>query len=159
MRRYLSRALTIISLTVSLALMTFPAFSGEKSSFNLGHSNGLAMAGYDVMSYWRGGKPMEGSADHSFEYDGATWVFTSKANLDAFAAEPEKYAPQFGGFCTYAASKGYTADVDPFAWQIWQDKLYLNYSPQVQRIWSNDLESNVAKGNANWPSLDPKTAN
>ena len=155
----LSKVLKSTLLTVSLLMVSLTAVSGEKSSFNLGHSNGLAMDGYDVMSYWIGGEPVKGSEEFSFEYDGAKWIFVSEANRDAFAADPEKYAPQFGGFCAYAASKSYLADVDPFAWQIWQDKLYLNYSPQVQRIWGNDLEANVVKGNENWPSLDPETAN
>lgn len=130
-------------------------FAADKTSFNLGYFNGLALNGYDAMSYWRGGVPLKGSESFKLEYGGATWVFSSAQNLEAFAAEPEKYAPQYGGFCAYAAAQGQLSDVDPFAWRIWNNRLYLNYSPRVRRIWANEIDANIDKGNRNWPELNP----
>lgn len=139
-----------------LALSTaHSAFAAEKTSFNLGHSNDLAMDGYDVMSYWQGGKPVKGDEQYRYEYGGATWLFVSQQHLETFASSPAKYAPQFGGHCAYAASRGYLADVDPFAWRIWDKQLYLNYSPGVQRMWAGSIDANITKGNDNWPRIDP----
>ncbi|MEM8647732.1 MAG: YHS domain-containing (seleno)protein, partial [Pseudomonadota bacterium] len=120
---------------------------------NLGHFNKLAMNGYDVMTYWRGGKPLEGKKEISASYNGATWVFISEENRARFLENPAKYAPQYGGYCAYAASRNAVADVDPFAWRIWKDKLYLNYSSRVRRQWASDIDENIAKANKFWPKL------
>lgn len=123
----------------------------QSPDINPGHFNKLAMNGYDVMTYWRGGKPQEGTRDISFQYKGATWVFVSEENRETFAANPEKFAPQYGGYCAYAASFGKVADVDPFAWRIYKDRLYLNYSPRVRRTWANRIDENITKADAVWP--------
>ena len=99
------------------------------------------------------GKPVEGSKAYSFEWNGATWRFASAAHRDLFAQAPEKYAPQYGGYCAWAVSQGYTADIDPEAWKIEDGRLFLNYSLEVQKKWAADLPGNVAKGDANWPKL------
>ena len=72
---------------------------------------------------------------------------------DAFAAQPEKYAPQFGGYCAWAVSQGYTASIDPEAWTIYEGKLYLNYSKGVRDEWAQDIPGNIAKGENNWPKV------
>jgi len=142
--------LFLMSLNVAVAAPNAWAASPE---VNLGHFNGLAMNGYDVMSYWQDGNPQKGNPEISAEYNGATWVFQNDGNRQAFLSAPEKYAPQFGGYCAYAASQNAVADVDPFAWRIWNDKLYLNYSPQVRRIWATDIDANIEKANGYWPDL------
>ena len=83
----------------------------------------------------------------------STYRFASAANRDAFAKEPDRYLPQFGGFCAYAVSRGYTADIDPLAWRIVDGKLYLNYSRRAQAKWEEDVPGNITKGHANWPAL------
>ncbi len=139
---------------VLLALVWLAAPSlaaAESPAVNLGHFNKLAMNGYDVISYWQGGDPTEGNPEISAEYNGATWIFVSKENRDRFLADPAAYAPQYGGYCAYAASRGYVADVDPYAWRIYGDKLYLNYSPRVRRMWASDIDANIEKADAIWP--------
>jgi hypothetical protein len=84
---------------------------------------------------------------------GATWQFASADSRDSFAADPRKFAPQYGGYCAWAVSRGYTADTDPEAWKIIDGKLYLNYSKSVQRKWETDIPGNVAKADGNWPGL------
>ena len=113
----------------------------------------LAVSGYDAVAYFREGKPVEGSSDHEFEWNGATWRFTSAANLAAFKADPEAYAPRYGGYCAWAVSQGYTASTDPTAWRIVDGRLYLNYSHDVQRRWEQDIPGNIAKGDGNWPGV------
>ncbi len=114
---------------------------------------GLAIRGYDPVAYFTEGKPVKGKADFTHSYEGTTWRFASAANRDAFAADPLRYAPQYGGYCAYAVSQGYTASIDPDAWRIVDDKLYLNYSKSVQRRWERDVPGNIAKADTNWPQL------
>ncbi len=149
---------TIHDVVVSLFL-TFTVLFGAtplgaaSPEVNLGHFNGLAMNGYDVMSYWRGGDPQKGDPGISADYKGATWVFLNDENRQEFLSDPDRFAPQFGGYCAYAASQNAVADVDPIAWRIWDDKLYLNYSIEVRRIWANRIDENIAKANGYWPDL------
>ena len=112
-----------------------------------------AVQGYDVMAYWNKGEPEKGNPEISFEYDGASWHFVSVENRDKFAAEPEKYAPQYGGYCAYAAAKGSVVSIDVNAWSIHDDKLYLNYNRAVSAIWSLDKAGYIVKADANWPKI------
>jgi YHS domain-containing protein len=114
---------------------------------------GKAIKGYDPVAYFTQGKPVEGDADFAYEWNDAKWYFASKQHLEAFMSNPEKYAPQYGGYCAWAVSNGYTAKIDPNAWRIVDDKLYLNYNKSVQEKWQQDIAGNVAKADKNWPSL------
>lgn len=115
--------------------------------------NGVAVRGTDVVAYFTQGRPVQGRPEFSYEWHGATWRFASAANRDRFAADPEHYAPAYGGFCAFAVSEGATAPIDPQAWRIVDGRLYLNYSPSVQRQWAQDIPGRIARGNANWPRL------
>ena len=114
---------------------------------------GWAAEGYDVVAYFRDSKPVEGNSDFSHEWSGVKWRFSSAENRDLFAADPEKYAPQYGGYCAYAVSQGYTASVVPEAWSIVDDKLYLNYSKGVRSIWEKDIPGYIDGANKNWPGI------
>lgn len=114
---------------------------------------GVAIDGYDPVAYFSEGRPVEGSKEWSHDWNGATWRFASAANRDLFAKEPERYAPQYGGYCAWAVANGYTADIEPEAWTIRDGKLYLNYSLQVRDKWMGDVPGHIAKGDANWPKL------
>lgn len=114
---------------------------------------GVALEGYDPVAYFTQQKPVAGDPGITHAWGGATYRFASTANRDAFAKNPTRYAPQFGGYCAWAVSQGYTAPIDPAAWKVVDDKLYLNYSPSVQRQWEADQANLIRKGNANWPRL------
>nr|WP_275426979.1 YHS domain-containing (seleno)protein [Vibrio astriarenae] len=114
---------------------------------------GKAIKGYDPVAYFTEGKAVEGDSDFQYEWNGADWYFSSQENLDRFVGNPERYAPQYGGYCAWAVSKGYTAKIDPHAWSVVDGKLYLNYNKSVQSTWQQDIAGNIAKGDANWPSL------
>lgn len=116
---------------------------------------GNAIRGYDPVAYFSQGKPLKGDSNFSHKWRGATWRFASAANRDKFAASPEKYAPQYGGYCAWAVSQGYTASTDPQAWKIVDGKLYLNYSKSVQKQWiEGGIPRLIAAGDANWPKLE-----
>ena len=132
-------------------LAALPA--GALSPINKTTFGGVAIDGWDPVAYFLDGKPVEGRREHSVEWNGATWRFASAAHRELFVQAPEKYAPQYGGYCAWAVSQGYTAGIDPEAWRIENGRLYLNYSPEVQKKWAADIPGNVAKGDANWPNL------
>ncbi len=115
--------------------------------------DGLAIRGYDPVAYFTEGAPRRGSAEHSVQWGGAEWRFASAANRDAFLADPDAYAPQYGGYCAWAVSQGYTASIDPEAWAIVEGRLYLNYSARIQRRWASDIPGHIAAADTNWPAL------
>lgn len=115
--------------------------------------SGGAIRGYDPVAYFTEKRPVKGEMAFSHEWKGAVWRFSSARNLALFRAAPGKYAPRYGGYCAYAVSRGYTASIDPDAWRIVKGKLYLNYSPGVQRFWEADIPRNVRRADQNWPGL------
>jgi YHS domain-containing protein len=115
--------------------------------------NGLAIHGTDPVAYFTEGAAVTGSPEYTYDWGNATWQFASAENRDLFAANPQQYAPQYGGFCAWAVSQGYTASIDPNAWRIVEGRLYLNYSPGVQRQWEQDIPGNISRADANWPGL------
>ena len=144
------RAVTPTLLAVALVLATSAA-SAVEPVFST--STGGAIRGYDPVAYFTEGRPVEGESAHRFEWMGATWYFASAENRDAFEANPEKYAPRYGGYCAWAVSQGYTASIVPEAWRIVDGTLYLNYSLSVRERWVKDIPGNIAKADVNWPRL------
>lgn len=114
---------------------------------------GTALKGYDPVAYFKESRPVKGRDEFRHDWMGAKWYFASAANRDEFARNPEKFAPQFGGYCAWAVANGYTANIDPEAWRIVDGKLYLNYSKDVQKKWEADIPGFIKKGNENWPKL------
>ena len=135
-------ALISVPLGVQQAMATEPVYQSWR---------GTAIDGTDPVAYFTQNRPVEGDSDITHDWNGATWRFSSEANRAAFIENPEKYAPQYGGYCAWAVSKGYTASTDPEAWKIVDGKLYLNYSKSVQSQWEQDIPGNIASGDKNWP--------
>ncbi len=114
-------------------------------------SGGVALRGYDPVSYFNEGAPLQGSGEHVFNGSDATWHFSSAANRDQFAANPERFAPQFGGFCAFAVSKGFTADPDPEAWHINDGALFVFADTKVRDDWLAGLEDgSLQQSQTNW---------
>jgi YHS domain-containing protein len=116
----------------------------------------VALKGFDTVAYFTEQAPVEGSAQYSFLWNGAKWYFSSAENMEKFKANPEQFAPQFGGYCSWAVSKGYTADGDPNAWNIVGGKLYLNYNPEVKKLWEAEQEKRIRDGEKNWQEFKKK---
>ncbi len=143
--------LAIALFVAILSFSTIQTASAEKLYYST--LFGTAIEGYDVVAYFTDGKPVEGSKDHSVEWKGADWYFASDEHKKMFEADPEKYAPQYGGYCAWAVSQGYTASTVPEAWKIVDDKLYLNYSKGVQSTWEEDIPGNIKLAETNWPGI------
>ncbi len=116
-------------------------------------TNSRAVSGYDTVAYFTEGTAVKGKKEFSTEYMGAEWRFSTQANLDAFLAGPTKYAPQYGGYCAWAAARGYTASGDPKEWKIVEGKLYLNYDARVKAKWEKDIPGFIEKANKVFPTL------
>jgi YHS domain-containing protein len=114
---------------------------------------GAAIHGYDPVAYFTEGRPVEGSRQFTHQWKGATWRFASAANRERFAQAPEKFAPQYGGYCAYGVANGYAVKIDPQAWSVVDGKLYLNYSLAVREDWKKDVPGYVRKADANWPGI------
>jgi len=113
----------------------------------------LAVSGHDPVAYFTQGKPVKGNSEFSFDYQGVEWRFSSLENMQAFKAAPDEYAPQYGGYCAWAVSQGYTASADPDNWRIVDGKLYLNFNDSVQQDWEADIPGFIKLANENWPKL------
>ena len=109
-----------------------------------------AIRGYDPVAYFNDGGPKKGKSSLSVTHGGGVYHFANEANRDAFKADPERYAPQYGGYCAYAMSKGFVVSTDPNAWHIKDDKLYLNYSLGVRKTWLKKRDEYIVKADTNW---------
>ena len=142
----------------TVALILAAVFGANAQKNEVYAPKGNAINGYDPVAFFTMSKPVMGSDDYTFMYKDVKWKFSSKENRDAFQANPEHYAPQYGGYCAFAIALNQIADIDPDKWAIVDNKLYLNNSFISQTLWSFDKTGNIARGDHNWP-LVPKLGN
>ena len=118
--------------------------------------SGKAIRGYDPVAYFSEGKPVKGNEKLVYSWNNADWYFSSQQNLDLFKANPEKYVPQYGGYCAYGLSEGHKAPTDAEAWTIEDGKLYLNYNTDVRKMWIKEKKERIEKADKNWPEVKDK---
>jgi len=138
---------------LSLLLLLFSLPVRAESDIYTGYFSDLAISGYDSVAYFTEGKPVEGNEKFSLNYKGAQWQFSSQANLEAFTLAPDKYAPQYGGYCAWAVAHDNTAKGEPDQWYIHEGKLYLNYNADIREKWLKDKEALIKRANVNWPTV------
>lgn len=137
-------------LLLSFTVFVLTASAQEKPIFA---TKAGAIKGYDPVAYFKEGKPVKGDGEQKLEWKGATWYFSSEENKNLFEANPEDYAPQYGGYCAYGVAKGGLYKIEPEAWKIVDGKLYLNYSFKFQKEWEEDIPGYITEANKNWPEL------
>lgn len=150
------RHLMLLGIGGALAFLVAPhamLAQAKKAPVFADFSPKLALDGHDAVAYFKAGKPVKGSPEHGLTWNGATWRFASAENKAAFEASPQTFAPQYGGYCAWAVSQGYTAKGDPNTWRIVDGKLYLNYNASVQKDWEKDIPGRIAKADKNWPAV------
>lgn len=143
-------AVLLVATSIAGAASAFDPSSPEPVNLD---PNGVTLKGYDPVAYYTEGAPTPGDASIVAEYNGAIYHFASTDNRDAFAANPGEYAPAYGGFCAMAMSLGYKVDIDPTAWKIVGDQLYVQASPRAAEVWQKDIPGNIAKANDFWPKV------
>ena len=146
------RGTALVALILGAALAAIPAAAKDEDAIFTTRGN-LAIRGYDPVAYFTEGKAVKGSRDFSHDWQGATWRFSSAGNRDRFAADPEMYAPQYGGYCAWAVSRDYTAPTDPDAFTLVNGKLYLNYNRKIMEQWLEDRDANIESADRNWPAV------
>lgn len=149
MKLHCSRGRILISfLFVSLLLTGFSTTAIGKSAVNE-----IAIKGYDTVAYFQAGKALKGDQSFAFQWHDLTWHFLNQENLNLFKTNPEKYAPQYDGFCAWAMTEERKAITDPEVWKVVDGKLYLNCSMAAYEKWSRDIPGNIKKADINWLKL------
>lgn len=128
-----------------------PAFAIDE--INTTFIGNLAVEGYDTVAYFTENRPVRGQKQFSHQWKNATWRFSSAENLAAFKADPERYVPQYGGYCAYAVSQNYTASIEPDQFAVFNDKLYLNYDKKTRTKWLMNRDGYIKEADKNWPIL------
>lgn len=136
-----------------MAAEAINTFGKNTPLFGNPERTGVAIRGYDTVSYFTENKAQPGKDEFVTEWKGARWKFTSRANLELFKANPDKFAPQYGGYCAYGASKGYLVKVEPDQFAVLDGKLYLNYDADVQKKWSADPKGYIKAADENFVNL------
>ena len=139
---------------IGLLALASVAQAGEL--VNVSGASEIALNGYDTVAFFTDSKPTHGDPSISSKYQGAKYLFSSKDNKKLFEANPSKYAPQNGGFCTYGVSVGALFPVDINTWQVRNNKLYLNLNPAILEVFNKDFDKNVSKAEKKWPKLVAK---
>ncbi|TAG48830.1 MAG: tat pathway signal sequence domain protein [Betaproteobacteria bacterium] len=137
------------------ALIAITATVAFAQSQNI-DSKGVAIKGFDPVSYFVDAKPSQGMEKFMAKHEGATYLFSSEKNRDLFIAQPAKYTPQYGGFCAFGAAKGGKFEIDPIAYTVVDNKLYLNKNKNVQKLWTADVPGFISQADRNWPQLSKK---
>jgi YHS domain-containing protein len=116
-------------------------------------STGLALRGYDPVTYQTAGAPQPGDFNITAEHEGAVYRFVNEENKKAFLADPAKYAPQYGGYCAFGTAMGRKFDGDPNVWKVVGGKLYLNLAPKIAELWTADMKGKIMAADEKWPAI------
>lgn len=146
MKKSVVAVLTVLSFAFNLSAQKSEVFTT---------SNG-AIRGYDAVAYFTQGKAVKGDTQFRYQWKQADWFFSSRQNLDSFRANPERYAPQYGGYCAFGMADGHKAPTDPEAFSIMNDKLYFNYNKNVQVLWKKKTAEYIQTADKNWPTIKNK---
>lgn len=142
-------SLIVIAIVFAKANRISPLSWGH-DAVNTGMMNSEAINGYDAVAFFTEGTAKKGNSEFTYHWNDADWHFSNKENMETFAANSEKYAPQYGGYCAFAISKGFTANCGAESFEILNDKLYLFSDDEVKAEWLNDQANNIETGDANW---------
>lgn len=161
MKRNFTSALAFSILTLvpsAAAFVSAPAVAGVTGSTSDLNTDeqGLALRGYDPVAYFEDGKPTPGANAFSASFGGARYLFASEAHRAAFLADPQRYLPEFGGFCAVGTAFGEKVDTDPETGKVVNGKLYLNNSAKALQLFDSDQAGIIAKANTNWPTVKEK---
>ncbi|MBL4836620.1 MAG: YHS domain-containing protein [Kordiimonadaceae bacterium] len=143
------RILALIGIVFSFASASF----ADEKQISTGFFSNKAVSGYDTVAYFTDSKAVKGKKKFKTEYQGADWFFASQENLDFFLKEPEKYAPQFGGYCAFGLAMGHAVSSDPQQWKIVDGKLYLNYNAGVKERWEENIPELIADAISEYPKV------
>ena len=143
-RQFLATASLASVLAAKPALAHLPVFFT---------TSGLALGGYDTVSFFSQSGPRRGRRDIAIMWKGAIWYFAHPAHLDLFEADPWAFAPRYGGYCAYSVSQGALKGGDPRAWRIEAGRLYVTANRNARSVWLKDVHAHIARADAAWPDI------
>ncbi|MGH6952000.1 MAG: YHS domain-containing (seleno)protein [Vitreimonas sp.] len=146
------KLLTALAFALVPLALAPPAYA-ERAPVYTGMFSRVAVGGYDPVAYFTDGRPVRGSSQFRISHQGYEYRFASAEHLAAFRANPARYTLQYGGYCAWAVSQGYTASGDPNHWRIVDGRLHLNYNAEIQRRWEGDIPGHISRAEANWPGV------
>jgi len=149
MRRSYS-AIGAVAFAFLLILLIAPASFGQSSA---GASIRVALKGHDPVAYFTEKRPVRGAPDISYDWDGARYLFSSTKHRSAFVADPDRYAPRYGGYCAGGMSLGRKAEADPKLWKVVDGKLYVFASTRAKETLQKDPAGTIERGGRNWKQL------
>jgi len=138
-------------LILGIVLMT--VLGGYAQKGEIFTSEGKAIKGYDPVAFFTQSMPVKGDENFQYNWKKSTWLFSSKENLEKFKADPEKYTPQYGGYCAYGTSEGHKAPTQADTWTILDNKLYFNYNRKVKELWIPNQLALIHKADSLWPVI------
>lgn len=141
----------LLSIFLAVLLVSESSYAQDVKFYSI---KGTAINGYDAVAYFFQNKEVAGTDSYSTDWSGSKWKFVSQSNLDSFVLAPEKYAPQYGGFCAYGTSENHLSPTDSKAWTIVNGKLYLNYNLDVRKLWIKDTARRIKAADGYWPALN-----
>ena len=127
--------------------------SGDQKGPEIFQKGGYAIGGYDPVAFFTEKQPVKGESRYPFQWKEATWLFASQANLDSFKNAPEKFAPQYGGYCAYGTAEGHKAPTEADTWTLVDGKLYFNYNQKVKQSWLKDQSRYIEQADINWEKI------
>jgi YHS domain-containing protein len=136
-----------------LVMAVISASTFAQTSKNAKHINtekSVAIQGYDPVAYFESSKATKGTKEITTTFQDAVYYFATESNKTTFLKNPSQYIPEFGGFCAYGMSEGHEAPIQPEAFTIVDNKLYLNYSLKAKELWLKDQKNRIQKANENW---------
>jgi hypothetical protein len=162
MKTWRSRVSTAIVAGFALIAATLAIYGGilpvqaKGGEVYTGMLSDAGAGGYDVVAFFREGKPVVGNTNFTHVWRGATWRFSSASYRAAFVADPAAFAPAYGGHCAWAAANGYKASGDPLQWRIVDGRLFLNYNAEVKTRWEANIPGFITSADQNWITLAKK---
>ncbi|MCH9780349.1 MAG: YHS domain-containing protein [Alphaproteobacteria bacterium] len=135
------------------SFLPFLSSNAQSASVYVGFLSSYGAGGYDVVAYHTESAAVPGNNSYVAEWNGAKWRFKSEQNKEKFVANPEKYAPKYGGYCAWAVAQGYLARGNPSNWTVHNGDLYLNYNRSIQNSWEADKDGFITKSESNWPNV------
>jgi YHS domain-containing protein len=143
--------------TISTGILAlFILFNAHAQKSEVYVADGKAIKGYDPVAFFTESRPVMGRDSLTFSWNGATWYFADRRHLESFQSMPERYAPQYGGYCAYGTAQGHKAPTQVDTWSIYDGKLYFNYNQKVKEEWSKDRPAMIRKADENWTKIKDK---
>lgn len=152
MLKAITTALAGLAISATLLVSAFAAGVDVNAT-----TTGLALRGYDPVAYFTTGAPTAGDFQITASHNGATYRFASEENKALFVADPEAYAPAYGGYCAFGTAMGFKIDGDPHLWRIVDNRLYLNLAPGIQKRWEADRANLIVSADDKWSEIADKS--